>query len=85
MRPAWNNLLILPSEKNQNFAQSLIVSDDTVYSDITDNNVRDRIKFIKFVSSFSSNHRINLQKEGINDYRTAVDPIMVQSFHLQIY
>lgn len=64
--------MLLPSESIKNFAHRLNNLAATVYSDIQDDNAKDRIKFMKFISSIPSNIRIKLQEEGIDDYNAAV-------------
>lgn len=44
-----------------------------VYSDITGNNVRDSVKFMKFISAIPSDLRIKIQEEQITDYRASVE------------
>lgn len=45
----------------------------TVYSDITGNNARDSVKFMKCISAIPSDFRIKIQEEQITDYRAAVE------------
>lgn len=68
-----SGLTLLPAETIKNFAHRLNVLAATVYSDIIDNNARDKIKFMKFLESIPSNLRVKIQEEGITDYKAAVN------------